>query len=106
MHELSPDEALRLVLAVVADRHKNRDDVVLAYRLCLHDALEQLDWPKVNRAIVDRWSINGLDYIKRHAWRDMPHRCAWCGDPVMGDARTRRFHDECFDALQNLAVSA
>lgn len=26
------------------------------------------DWPKVNKLIVDRWSVSGLSKIKKMAW--------------------------------------
>lgn len=30
---------------------------------------DDVDWQKVNLAIVKRWSRNGLQYIKRRAWK-------------------------------------
>jgi hypothetical protein len=32
------------------------------------DGREKIDWKKVNEAIIDRWSISGLQYIKQKAW--------------------------------------
>ena len=29
---------------------------------------EKIDWEKVNTAIINRWSISGLEYIKKRAW--------------------------------------
>lgn len=26
-------------------------------------------WPLLNVAIIDRWSLSGLEYIKRKAWK-------------------------------------
>lgn len=28
------------------------------------------DWPCINRAILERWSMSGLEWIKRRAWKD------------------------------------
>jgi hypothetical protein len=32
-------------------------------------ALEDADWPEVNRTIIDRWSLGALDRIKHAAWK-------------------------------------
>ena len=28
-----------------------------------------MDWRKINRAIIDRWSLSGLDRVKKMAWK-------------------------------------
>jgi hypothetical protein len=31
--------------------------------------LGDFDWSLVNHAIMERWSVSGLNYIKREAWK-------------------------------------
>ena len=31
--------------------------------------VRSIDWRKVNRAILNRWSVSGLNYIKKLAWK-------------------------------------
>lgn len=45
-----------------------RDDVALTYAFGLRDERGLVDWKKVNRAIIARWSISALQYIKQRAW--------------------------------------
>lgn len=52
------------LLREVADR----DDVALTYAFALRQAGE-IDWPLVNRAILDRWSLSALKHIKERAWK-------------------------------------
>ena len=49
---------------------KTRDDVVPVYaNYCGKDvAAGVIDWPRINSAIIDRWSLNALVYIKNRAW--------------------------------------
>lgn len=37
-------------------------------------------WPNVNAAIVKRWSLAGLRYIKTEAWKRPKEKmtCRWC----------------------------
>jgi hypothetical protein len=53
----------------IADRHMGRRQVALTYGLALRGDVNRVDWPKVNRAIVDRWSMAGLKWIKDFAWK-------------------------------------
>lgn len=56
------------LLSEIADKRMKREDVALSYALALR-AGGDLDWPAINRAIVDRWSISALKWIKEYAWR-------------------------------------
>ena len=47
---------------------KNRLEVSVVYKWAICSS-EETDWKKVNQAIINRWSINALDYIKKMAWR-------------------------------------
>jgi hypothetical protein len=44
----------------------SRKRIVDLYVLCLL-SVPPPDWGKINRMIIDRWSISGLIYIKREA---------------------------------------
>ncbi len=56
------------LLRDIADKRMTRDDIILTYALALR-TMGEVDWPKVNHAIIDRWSIAALRYIKDGAWR-------------------------------------
>jgi hypothetical protein len=60
----------------IADGRMARKDVALTYAFGIRDCPDGVDWPKVNRLIIDRWSMAGLVYIKEHAWR----RFHWSGE--------------------------
>lgn len=55
------------LLSEVADERTTRDDVVLTYAFCLRQG--DVDWVMINRAVIERWSLSGLKYIKERAWR-------------------------------------
>lgn len=57
----------RVLLEEIASAEFKRRDVALTYRLAMFSG-ETVDWTRVNRAIVMRWSPSGLQYIKRLAW--------------------------------------
>lgn len=48
----------------------NRNEVAEEYAtmLILADA-DWIGWPLLNAAVVRRWSVSGLEYIKRRAWK-------------------------------------
>ncbi len=58
----------RALLDEIADPRMKRDDVALAYAFGLRQHAE-VDWRKVNEAIIDRWSPSGLEYVKGKAWK-------------------------------------
>jgi hypothetical protein len=57
------------LLKEIADPSMTRRDVALTYGLAIRSGKERVDWPKVNRAIVDRWSLSALEWIKDFAWK-------------------------------------
>jgi hypothetical protein len=59
------------MLREIADKRMTRDDVALTYAFGLRDAIDAVDWAKVNRAIIDRWSLSALKYVKAKAWRTL-----------------------------------
>ena len=68
--ELADPEAQ--LLAEIADKAMKRRDVAMTYRLAWRATLgpdgATVDWPKVNEAIVERWSLSALAFIKKTAW--------------------------------------
>lgn len=59
------------LLREIADKRMKRDDVALSYAFALRQPqdMTQEDFAEVNHAIMDRWSIAALRYIKDKAWR-------------------------------------
>lgn len=59
----------RTLLEEIARPEMTRRDVAKTYALALRSSeRNRVDWKKVNRAIIDRWSPSGLDWIKQQAW--------------------------------------
>jgi hypothetical protein len=49
---------------------KNRGEASDQYEMAfyLHGTNGVIDWSRVNSAIIDRWSLAGLKYIKKNAY--------------------------------------
>ncbi len=60
----------RVLLEEIADKRMKREDVALTYALAIASG-ETIDWPKVNRAIMDRWSASAMRWIKEFAWKQI-----------------------------------
>lgn len=56
------------ILGTIADAACKRDDVADDYSLALRESRDIIDWPKVNAAVINRWSLSALKYIKGMAW--------------------------------------
>jgi len=64
-------DCTRTVLAEIAEKLPQRE-VAKSYGLALVSAAhggDNPDWSAINRAILDRWSMSGLERIKREAWK-------------------------------------
>ena len=57
------------LLEEIANPKMTRRDVAMTYRLALRNA-DRVDWPKVNWAIAERWSLSALQWIKKFAWTE------------------------------------
>lgn len=57
----------KTLLWEIANRKMYRKDVAKTYCLALKSS-EKTEWRTVNMAIIDRWSISGLEWIKKQAW--------------------------------------
>ena len=55
------------ILDDVADTKLKQRHIAQSYRLGLQSE-PQPDWPRINKAIKERWSMSGLLRIKRLAW--------------------------------------
>lgn len=55
-------------LLTTIEKAKNRKEVATVYSWALRSS-EETEWGKVNRAIIDRWSMSALEYIKNLAWK-------------------------------------
>jgi hypothetical protein len=55
---------------MVWDTNNKRNEIAFEYgRLLQSYGTEGLNWQRVNRAIIERWSESGLSYIKNRAWK-------------------------------------
>lgn len=57
-----------MLLREIAEPTVYREDVALTYALAIASS-NDTNWARVNRAIMARWSVSGLKYIKRRAWK-------------------------------------
>lgn len=65
------------ILAEIADKRLKQKDIAQSYLLCMISEPEtKVDWPRINRAILSRWSISGLKNIKKlaHSGKCFPPR--------------------------------
>lgn len=59
------------LLGEIPIKEIKRKHIAQTYRLALESSENKegrIDWVKVNKAIMDRWSLPGLKYIKNMAW--------------------------------------
>lgn len=61
-------DCTNLILGEIADSGMKQKDIAMSYALALQSS-EKTDWAKVNQAIVERWSVSGLERIKTQAWK-------------------------------------
>lgn len=58
------------LLREIADKRMKQADVASTYGLALLSGeRRQVDWKRVNQAIMARWSQSGLERIKARAWK-------------------------------------
>lgn len=61
------------LLDEIGNEENTRDDVAISYAIAIrHRVLGETNWRQVNTAIVERWSLSALEYIKREAWKQVP----------------------------------
>jgi hypothetical protein len=60
------------IFDAVADKKNKRNDIAVIYEALMRrhfTKVERYDWEAVNKAIIERWSVSGLIYIKERAWK-------------------------------------
>jgi hypothetical protein len=60
------------IVAEVASKQITQKHVALTYAMAIkseHDKADKPDWKAINGAILSRWSMSGLEHIKRRAWK-------------------------------------
>jgi hypothetical protein len=61
----------KTLLSEIADKRFRRKDIAQTYALAIksQEATDGLiDWKKVHQAIIDRWSLAAVHWIKEQAW--------------------------------------
>ena len=62
---VAPEQVL---LEEIEDRRLHQRDIAATYALAIN-TYDEVDWRRVNTAIIDRWSMSGLQRVKAMAWR-------------------------------------
>ena len=55
------------LLSEIAMPEIKRKHLAMTYALAMRSSDKNIDWAKVNKAIMERWSFSGLKYIKEMA---------------------------------------
>ncbi len=59
----------KTILDEIEMKELKKIDVAKTYALILKSSERNIvDWPKVNKAIINKWSRSGLEWIKEMAW--------------------------------------
>lgn len=56
------------LLDEIKDKRLKQINIAQTYSLALRSSEKDINWKKINIAIIDRWSLSGLLRIKRLAW--------------------------------------
>lgn len=68
MSQVALADPERVLLEEIADTRMKRADVAATYALALKTP-DEVDWKKVNAAIMEHWSLSALKWIKTRAWK-------------------------------------
>ena len=60
-------DCTNVLLDEIADKKFKQKNIAKTYALSLQSSYPT-DYARVNRAIIDRWSVSGLNRIKNMAW--------------------------------------
>jgi len=59
-----------VILNELSKKEIHQHDIAITYSLALKsEECDNLDWGKINNAIIERWSRSGLERIKKQAWK-------------------------------------
>ena len=56
-----------VILRELQDKQFKQRDIAQSYALAMASG-EDIDWQRVNKAIIERWSKSGLTRVKEMAW--------------------------------------
>ena len=63
------------LLNEIGDPAMKRADVALTYAMALRSSeASNVDWAKVHKAIMERWSKSALTWIKERAWKRLEEK--------------------------------
>ena len=59
---------------IIKAPESKREDIVVPYAFCIKQSCcvgskQDINFKKINKAIIEKWSINALNYIKEKAWK-------------------------------------
>jgi hypothetical protein len=61
----------QVLLQDIATKQATQKDIALTYAMAIkskHEGADDFDWQPINEAIIARWSMSGLERIKKRAW--------------------------------------
>ncbi len=61
----------QVILREIADKQMKQKDIALTYAMAIkskHEKADDFEWGPINEAIIARWSMSGLERIKKRAW--------------------------------------
>lgn len=59
------------LLDQLTDKRATQSSMAITYAFIMAQEGNGADWPKLNAAIVERWSQVGLNQIKKMAWKHL-----------------------------------
>ncbi len=62
-----------VLIKIIQDKKSKRNDVVIPYAMSIVSS-ESVNFANINKAILEKWSFNALDYIKTKAWKEINSR--------------------------------
>lgn len=60
-----------VIMQEVACKESTQKDIALTYAMAIKsqaDGADTPDWPAINRAVLSRWKMSGLERIKKRAF--------------------------------------
>lgn len=58
------------ILSEIGNKAFKRRDIALTYSLALRSSERvAINFARINSAIIERWSVSGLNWIKTQAWK-------------------------------------
>ena len=67
------------ILREIKEGHTQKS-ITLTYAFCIRDHQHNVNWTRINKAIIKRWSMSGLNNVKRIAWKLIEEQQAKAAD--------------------------